>query len=181
MKKKSGKDQGLTLLEMILVIALVTALAAMAYPKLEQGLALRKADGAIATLRSMSQCIRQWCLDHDDGTADITSLPFPAGLNVLEPFHASTNPNGNNCLNPAHYEKNYTYTYTVSASRAELLAMTSQYGGRTILLSAAGSLNPVDRGIIYDCKGQLPTCNSSSGAALIRTMYSTPQYEGERP
>ncbi len=161
--QKPSDPKGVTLFEMILVIVLITIGAALAVPNFQSSLSQRKADGAIATLKSISNCIRQYKIEHSE-TA-------PPNLQTLV---------DNGCLDPNQYEPGFNYSYTQSPTA--VTAVTNEgnkYGDRTITLSGAGSLDQSTRGIIYDCRVFAESCEGSN-TKLFRQMYEMPKYDGEQ-
>lgn len=141
-----ARRQGMTLIEMILIMAILAATAVIAIPNLKRGLDQRRADSAIETLRHMSYCMRVYRLEHND--------TLPATFSLLEPA------TGNGCLDPNLYEKSYTFPQGATAVSSLYIQADDTETTRKVCVRPPGSLNK--NGTIFD----LPSgnCDNVTGA-----------------
>ena len=145
---------GLTLLEIVVVLVIMATGAALAIPRIQEGVAQRRADSAIETLRSMSHCIRMYRLEQE--------VPPP----TLAALEVTT---GNGCLDSNQYEKRYNYFYAVSGANATLSAKDRQ-SDRGILFPNAGALLRCIGNSTTNCI-QEGKCNSGTTCASLAEVY----------
>lgn len=143
MNMKRNK-KGVTLLEMILVIMLISIAAALAMPNMQKGVDQKRADNAIATMRMMSYCLRLYLQEHGD------VLPANTAWGHLDTENAA-GIDGNGCFDRNQMENTFTFpardTLIPNPPPVTLVA-TDKKSTRTVCLVPAGTR---DRsGNIYD-------------------------------
>lgn len=108
-------SQGLTLLELILVLVIIAALGAMALPKLQRNVENQKAKQALETLKTISQAARLYDLD---------KKTFPNNLDELEQ---------KGYLDSTEYAKGYDYEL-LAENQAWYVQAFKEHPPRTIKL-----------------------------------------------
>lgn len=86
MKRKFMR--GVTLMELMVVLVIVSILAAVAYPNYRQYLARAKRNEAKAALLQIATLQERFYLQNNTYTADLTNLGFGAAANVLSDSEA---------------------------------------------------------------------------------------------
>ncbi len=117
--------KGVTLFEIIIVMVIISVCAALAVPHMQKTADQKKADSAINTLRAISECIKQYKIDHDG------SLPANATYALLE---------SEGCLDRGVYEKSYRFPARGDKITTDIKAVAVQ-GTRMVCLKMAGEVD----------------------------------------
>lgn len=133
------KPDGVTLIELLLVLVMVAILGGLGMPFLRKGVENQDAKKALETLRAISQAVRLYELDKGSLASSLTPL---------------TDIENAGYLNPNEYYKPQIFTYSINASaNPHTIIATRTNPSRTITLTQS-SVTGQD-GIIVDSAGFL--------------------------
>lgn len=77
------KMQGVTLMELMIVVVIISILTAVAYPSYRQYVAKAKRNEAMAALLKIATLQERWYLQNNTYTTDMTNLGFGTATNHL--------------------------------------------------------------------------------------------------
>ncbi|OGX03407.1 MAG: hypothetical protein A3G87_09115 [Omnitrophica bacterium RIFCSPLOWO2_12_FULL_50_11] len=106
-----SKQTGVTMLELVLVLVIVAIGGALAYPAVRRGIENQEAKNALRTLRTMTQAIRMYELDHGCDFSTLSPNPCPA-VNKADPIAALAD---EGWLNPNEYAPVFQYQFLGSS------------------------------------------------------------------
>jgi type IV pilus assembly protein PilE len=89
-KRHASSQLGFTLIELMIVVAIVAILSAIAYPSYERYVIKTKRSVAQSALLQVADRQQQFFMDNKRFAADLTNLGFPANPYVLNDDGAST-------------------------------------------------------------------------------------------
>jgi prepilin-type N-terminal cleavage/methylation domain-containing protein len=161
------RKNGLTLLELIVVVIIIAIGASLALPNFRKGADQKRADSAIAGLRAMSYCLRIYVQEHGGVLPAGTKWGHLDSEGVIGEAII-----GNGCYDRDQFEKTYTFparNADISYNKdvpATVIAASDKRSVRTVCLVPAGT--PDRRGNVYD----LPSgsCDSEPSDGWYRKM-----------
>ena len=137
--------KAVTLLELIIVLIIVAIAVGLAYPNVQKGIENQEAKKALETMRTISQAVRLYEVDHGDLLDDNT----PARPIQLANLEAA------GYVKPTEYAYASKFTYSInSAATPPVLTAVNQSSGRTITL-AQDAVNKAQDGLVNDSEGFL--------------------------
>lgn len=120
MRLSQKRNQGFTLIEIIIVVVILGILAAIALPKITGNIDRARAAEAFQTSSLVAGAFQRCVDEHTGGlrtaaTADVNNCAaWGAGINAL------------NITDPSAVSNNFTYTFTAAAGAATAITMTAQ-------------------------------------------------------
>ncbi len=133
--------KGVTLLETILVITIIAIVAGLALPQLQKGADLKRADNAIAAMRTMSYCLRLYLQEHGG------VLPSGAQWGYLDTENAN-GITGNGCFDRNQREQTFSFPARSAAiGNSTIISASDTKSSRIVCLAPSGTS---DQGYVYD-------------------------------
>ena len=144
--------KGVTLLELILVLVIVAIGCGLTFPKVQIGIENQGAKKALETMRTISNAIRSYELDHGNLLDDTLPAPQPIDLADLQTA---------GYVNPSEYSTNFScgslgsvfYSINTTVTPAQITARNAA-SGRTITLTQSSTVKGQD-GVVTDSGGFL--------------------------
>ena len=147
MNRSVSGSRGVTLLELILVLVIVAVGASLTYPKVLKGVENREAKKALETLRTISQSIRLYELNHGN-LLDDSGVPVPIDLQDLE---------NAGYVKSSEYAPRFNYSIAVDVTppiSPPVVTAVHVSSGRTITLTQHATIKGQD-GSVTDSAGFL--------------------------
>lgn len=131
-----SNKRGVSLLELILVIIIMAISAALVFPRAQRGIEHREAKHALETLKTISNAVRLYELNHGN-LLDDSIPPQPINLADLE---------SGGYLRPTEYTPNFNYAVNVIVSPAVMTAVHVT-SGRVITLTQSAIVKDQDAAV----------------------------------
>lgn len=158
-------QRGVTLLEIIVVLLIVSVGAGMVYPSMQGAMSRRRADGAIAVLRKVTECLGQYKITY----GSLSGIKYSAIYD-------------NGCLDADLFPKDYDFTkigrdqsivssLTIVKDKVDLTRYVCMYLDTG---SLANSANPFTA-VYYDMSDKnkaRTSCENWSGAYAVKMLRS---------
>jgi type IV pilus assembly protein PilE len=112
----TNKQHGVTLLELMIVVAIVALISAFAYPSYMQYVVNTKRTVATAALLQIADRQQQFFMDNKTYTSDLTALGFAASPLVLADNGNSTAVGDGNAVYSISLSNVAVTTYTITAA-----------------------------------------------------------------
>ena len=119
MKTQASRKSGFTLVEIMIVVAIIGLLAAIAIPNFVKARATAQKNACIANLKQIDGAVQQWALEQKKVATDTYTL---TDTNLLAFMKGSRLPGGGTC--PA----GGTYSQGASVSASPLCSLSTSQG-----------------------------------------------------
>lgn len=150
MNCNSGNQKGFTLVELLIVVAIISILAAIAYPAYTNHVVKTKRSMAKSILTQIATKQEQYYLDNKSYTADLTDLGYPA-----DPFFVDKNSNllaatSANAIYQIDVAQTAVSNYTLTATPVNAQA-TQDTTCANFTLTNTGTKGVSGTGSVSDC------------------------------
>lgn len=168
-------ERGVTMMEMLVVLVIVAVGAALAFPSSQRMAGQKRADAAIATLRMIADCVREYNAGHGiEGTAAATATTYS---NIMGDDGDVATKDDNGCLNTDLFARDYqvkdynphSLAVPVAGDANEIYAISAK-DSRIVCLTQV--TDPVTAKV-YDCPGTTDTAACVDGCEGGRVIYNT--------